>query len=541
MTQSDRWKFILTILAIVACGVTLWPTFQFYSLSPQERRAVLQASPTTATSESERVELERKAKLRDRAIKLGLDLQGGMYLLLEVDKSKLGPAEARNAVDQARQIILNRIDQFGVAEPSIQKQGDNRILIQLPGLLDQERAKSLIGQTALLEFKLVKTEEEATALFQRVDGYFARKLHGGTPPDSTAPDSLRHPFTRHLLLGGHPSESFVLNEEVAPVDSMLSQLRADSTFIMDATIAWNAHANEMEGRSGKTLLVLTKEPLMLGSDVATAQMRLDLDAARPGAPGVSFNLTGRGGAVFADITGANVGRRLAIVLDNKVQSAPNIQERIPRGQGSITGSFTEEEAQNLAIVLRSGALPAPVNIVEERTVGPSLGQDSIEMGFRAAMIGAAFVVLFMVFYYRISGIVAVVALALNMLGLLAVMAGFHFTLTLPGIAGIVLTIGMAVDANVLIFERIREELRNKRTVLAAIEMGYSRAYRTIVDANVTTLLSALALMWIGSGSVRGFASTLSIGLIINMITAVGISKMIFDAWSLRRKMTSISI
>lgn len=541
MTQSDRWKFILTILAIAACILTLWPTFQFYSLSPTERRAVLQARPSAATTELERLDLEKKAKLRDHAVKLGLDLQGGMYLLLEVDKSKLGPAEAKNAVQQAMQIIRNRIDQFGVAEPSIQKQGDNRILIQLPGLLDQERAKSLIGQTALLEFKLVKTDEEADALYQRIDSYFARKLHGGTPPDSTAPDSVLHPLTSRLLMGGNPSEAFVLSENVAAVDSMLSHLKADSTFIVNAAIGWNAHTSAAEGRSGKSLLVLSKEPLMLGSDVATAQMRLDLDPTRPGAPGVSFNLTSRGGAVFADITGANVGRRLAIVLDNKVQSAPNILERIPRGQGSITGNFTEEEAQNLAIVLRSGALPAPVNIVEERTVGPSLGQDSIEKGFQAAMIGSIFVVLFMLFYYRMSGVVAVVALLLNVIGLLAVMAGFHFTLTLPGIAGIVLTIGMAVDANVLVFERIREELRNKRTVLAAIEMGYARAYRTIVDANVTTLLAALALMWLGSGPVRGFAVTLSIGLIINMITAVGISKMIFDAWSLRRKMTSISI
>jgi protein-export membrane protein SecD len=541
MTQSDRWKFILTILAIAACILTLWPTFQFYSLSQAERRAVLQARPSAATSEAERVDLERKAKLRDHAIKLGLDLQGGMYLLLEVDKSKLGPAEARNAVDQAMQIIRNRVDQFGVAEPSIQKQGDNRILIQLPGLLDQERAKSLIGQTALLEFKLVKTDQEANALYERIDGYFARLIRGGVPPDSTAPDSVRHPFTGRLLPGGRPSEAFVLNEDVAAVDSKLSALKADSTFQMDATVAWSAHGAETEGRSGRSLFALSKEPLMLGSDVATAQMRLDLDPTRPGAPGVSFNLTSRGGAVFADITGANVGRRLAIVLDNRVQSAPNIQERIPRGQGSITGTFTEEEAQNLAIVLRSGALPAPVNIVEERTVGPSLGQDSIEQGFRAAAIGAAFVIVFMVVYYRISGIVAVMALVLNMIGLLAVMSGFHFTLTLPGIAGIVLTIGMAVDANVLIFERIREELRNKRTVLAAIEVGYSRAYRTIVDTNVTTLMAALALMWLGSGPVRGFAVTLSIGLVLNMITAVGISKMIFDAWSLRRKMTSISI
>jgi protein-export membrane protein SecD len=298
---------------------------------------------------------------------------------------------------------------------------------------------------------------------------------------------------------------------------------------------------DRQGRSARAFYVLTKEPLMKGTEVASAQMRLDLDQERPGAPGVSFTLTNRGGAIFSELTGANVGRRLAIVLDNLVQSAPGIRERIPRGQGSITGSFTEEEAQNLAIVLRSGALPAPVRIIEERTVGPSLGEDSIQRGFTAGAVGALMVVIFMVVYYRASGLVAVVALLLNILGLLAVMAGFHATLTLPGIAGIVLTIGMAVDANVLIFERIREELRLKKTVLAAIETGYGRAYRTIVDANVTTLLSAVALMWFGTGPIRGFAITLSIGLIINMITAVGVSKMIFDAWSLRRKVSKISI
>jgi len=540
MTRSDQWKFYLTVIAVLACIFTLWPTFQFYSLTPARRQEVLQARPSAATNEADRVRLEKDAKLREKAIKLGLDLQGGMYLLLEVDKSKLGPTEAKNAVDQAMQIIRNRVDQFGVAEPSIQKQGDDRILIQLPGLLDQERAKGLIGQTALLEFKLVKTEEESRALYDRIDQYFARKLHGGTAPDSAAADSVLHPFTSRLL-SGQRAEAVVLNENVGAIDSMMAAFRADSTFTLESSIAWDAHDTDAQGRTARAIYVLSKEPLMKGSEVASAQMRLDLDQARPGAPGVSFNLTSRGGALFADITGANVGRRLAIVLDSKIQSAPNIQEKIPRGQGSITGSFTEEEAQNLAIVLRSGALPAPVNIVEERTVGPSLGQDSIAQGFRAGAIGALLVVIFMVGYYRVSGIVAVVALILNIMGLLACMAGFHATLTLPGIAGIVLTIGMAVDANVLVFERIREELRNKKTVLSAIETGYSRAYRTIVDANVTTLLSALALMWFGSGPVRGFAITLSIGLIINMITAVGVSKMIFDAWSLRRKVSSISI
>ena len=540
MTRSDQWKLYLTVAFVLASLVTLWPTFQFYSLPPKVRQEVLQARPSEATNEAERIKLEKYVKLRDRAIKLGLDLQGGMYLLLEVDTSKLGPAEAKNAVEQVRQIINNRIDQFGVAEPSVQRQGENRILIQLPGLLDQERAKALIGQTALLEFKLVKTEEESKALFDRIDAYFARKLRGGAAPDSAAPDSILHPFTSRLLSSSH-SEAVVLGENVPIVDAMIRQISADSTFSTDAKLAWDAHETEVSGRTARGLYVVGKEPLMKGSEVASAQMRLDLDATRPGAPGVSFNLTSRGGALFGDVTGANVGRRLAIVLDGKIQSAPNIQEKIPRGQGSITGTFTEEEAQNLAIVLRSGALPAPVHVIEERTIGPSMGQDSIEKGLRAGAVGALMVVLFMVIYYRISGVVAVVALVLNILGLLACMAGFHATLTMPGIAGIVLTIGMAVDTNVLIFERIREELRNKRTVLAAIETGYARAYRTIIDAHVTTLLSSFALMWFGTGPIRGFAITLSIGLIINLITAVGISKMIFDAWSVRRKLSSISI
>ena len=540
MTRSDQWKLYLTVAFVLASLVTLWSTFQFYSLPPKVRQDVLQARPSEATNEAERIKLEKYVKLRDRAIKLGLDLQGGMYLLLEVDTSKLGPAEAKNAVEQVRQIINNRIDQFGVAEPTVQAQGTDEIVVQLPGIQDPQRAKELIGKTALLEFKLVKTEEESKALYDRIDAYFARKLRGGAAPDSAAPDSILHPLTSRLLSSSH-SEAVVLGENVPIVDAMIRQISADSTFATDAKLAWDAHETEVSGRTARGLYVVGKDALMKGSEVASAQMRLDLDATRPGAPGVSFNLTSRGGAQFGDITGANVGRRLAIVLDGRIQSAPNIQEKIPRGQGSITGTFTEEEAQNLAIVLRSGALPAPVHVIEERTIGPSMGQDSIEKGLRAGAVGAIMVVLFMVIYYRVSGVVAVVALILNILGLLACMAGFHATLTMPGIAGIVLTIGMAVDTNVLIFERIREELRNKRTVLAAIETGYARAYRTIIDAHVTTLLSSFALMWFGTGPIRGFAITLSIGLIINLITAVGISKMIFDAWSVRRKLSSISI
>src|SRR5882762_9379571 len=233
MTRSDQWKLYLTIAFVLASVWTLWPTFQFYSLPPKVRQEVLQARPAMATSEAERLKLEKYAKLREKAIKLGLDLQGGMYLLLEVDTSKLGPAEAKNAVDQAMQIIRNRVDQFGVAEPSIQRQGENRILIQLPGLLDQERAKSLIGQTALLEFKLLKTEEESKALFDRIDAYFARKLRAGAAPDSAAPDSVLHPFTSKLQSTSH-SEAVVLSENVPIVDQMVHQLLADSTWSADA-------------------------------------------------------------------------------------------------------------------------------------------------------------------------------------------------------------------------------------------------------------------------------------------------------------------
>src|SRR6267378_7825299 len=227
MTRSDQWKLLLTVAFVLASVLTLWSTFEFYSLSPQRRQEVLQARPSAATTEAERIRMEKDAKLRERAIKLGLDLQGGMYLLLEVDTSKLGPAEAKNAVDQAMQIIRNRIDQFGVAEPSIQKQGTNRILVQLPGLLDRERAKELIGQTALLEFKLVKTDEETRAIFERIDSHFARKTLGARP-DTTAPDSLRHPFTSRFLFTGQRSESFALSSELAAIDSMLLVLRADS-------------------------------------------------------------------------------------------------------------------------------------------------------------------------------------------------------------------------------------------------------------------------------------------------------------------------
>ncbi|TMQ72605.1 MAG: protein translocase subunit SecD, partial [Candidatus Eisenbacteria bacterium] len=278
-----------------------------------------------------------------------------------------------------------------------------------------------------------------------------------------------------------------------------------------------------------------------GGSIATAQAQVGLNQSDPGAWGVSMTMTPKGRAEFARVTGNNVGRYLAIVLDGEVASAPVIRERIPSGNASITGNFNVESSKDLSIVLRAGALPAPVNFIEERSVGPSLGADSIREGVMAGLVGTALVVVFMAFYYQLSGLIAIAALVLNVLYVIAALAGFGATLTLPGIAGLVLTVGMAVDANVLIFERIREELRNQRSVRQSVEMGYDRAFRTILDANLTTLISAVFLFQFGTGPIKGFAVTLSIGLIANMFTAVLFTRMIYDYWLSRGKMERLSI
>jgi preprotein translocase subunit SecD len=382
------------------------------------------------------------------------------------------------AVRQGLETIRNRVDQFGVAEPSIQQQGENRILIQLPGVQDPERAKALIGKTALLEFKLVddKVDPEAAA-------------KGNIPPG----------------------------------DEILYQRRVDKQTKQETRVPF----------------VVQKKALITGRDLATARVSIDQNTSEPY---VSVEFNAAGAKAFADLTDANVGRRLAIVLDNNVHSAPQIRERIPSGRAQITGGFTTAEATDLAIVLRAGALPAPVQILEERTVGPSLGADSIRRGLYSTTAAALAVVVFMLVYYRLSGLIADVALALNLLILLAAMAGFHATLTLPGIAGIVLTIGMAVDTNILIFERIREELRGGKTVRAAIDAGFSRAFRTVIDTHVTVLVSAAILYQFGTGPVKGFAVSLAIGILASLFTAVFFTRLIFDLVYMRaRRVEAISI
>ncbi|MBI1799840.1 MAG: protein translocase subunit SecD [Candidatus Eisenbacteria bacterium] len=509
MTRTDLWKLVVVVAATLLSAVYLYPSYRFYTLSPAQREAL----PP-----------EQLANLRKKAVHLGLDLQGGMHLVLEVDRSRLGPAEAKDAPERAMEIIRNRIDQFGVAEPVVQREGEDRIVIQLPGLTDRGRAIDLIGKTALLEFKLVRTPDEVRNVFAKLDAYLAARGAG----EGAGADSLtrKAPLTAHFL--SLESSAFIRKDEEAAVQKLLATPGLDSIMPGDSQLLWGTPDQGMQGVTGRALYVVKHEPEMTGGSIASAVAQLGLDQTNPGAWGVSMKLTPRGRADFSRVTGNNVGRQLAIVLDGQISSAPNIHERIPSGSASITGSFDVQSSKDLAIVLRAGALPAPVRIIEERSVGPSLGADSIQDGVTAGMIGTAMVVAFMLIYYQLSGVIAIVAMVLNIFYLVAMMASFGFTLTLPGMAGIVLTIGMSVDANVLIFERIREELRNQKSVRQSVQLGYDRAFRTILDAHVTTVTSAAFLLQFGTGPIKGFALTLIIGLCANMFTAVLFTRMIFD-------------
>ena len=517
MSRMEQWKLLGIVAVTILAAVYLFPSFQFYSTTPAQREAM---------------KSEELAKLRKGAVHLGLDLQGGLQLLLEVDKSRLNAAEAKDATDRAMEIIRNRIDQFGVAEPLVQREGEDRIAVQLPGLTDRERAIELIGKTALLEFRLVRTPEEATAAYARLDAYFANRADAAT-------DSLlrNKPITGRML-----DQGFIAKEEVSAVEKLFATAVLDSILPPDTQVLWSDADVASAGVTGRMLYVLKREPEMTGGSVASAEATVGLDQTNPGAWGVSMKMTPKGRADFARVTGANVGRQLAIVLDGVVQSAPVIRDRIPTGDASITGgSIDIAVAKDLAIVLRAGALPAPVKILEERTVGPSLGSDSIQDGFKAGIIGTLMVVAFMIVYYQLSGVIAVFAMLLNTVYIIACLAGFGATLTLPGIAGLVLTVGMAVDTNVLIFERIREELRGGRAVRQAVEVGYDRAFRTVFDAHSTSIISGLFLFQFGTGPIKGFAVTLIIGLVANLFTAVLFTRMIYDYWLSRGKIDRLSI
>lgn len=464
-----KWGLVVGVVALAL--FLLYPSINWYS-----------------QSSAERAKLESLRMRPNWLLNLGLDLRGGTYLLMELDVSKLAAnSTVPDALNRAIEIIRNRVDQFGVSEPLIAKQGDRWIVVELPGVTDTQEAKNLIGKTALLEFRMV----DNSAASQKALGKISE---------------LAAPFVGQVVS--------TAAAKLVPQEDQLAK-----------------------GKDG-SLYLLSKDIPLTGAQLETARVETGGDY---GMPDVAFKFKPEAANAFSNLTGSNVGKNMAIVLDGVVYSAPVIKGRISGGSGIIEGQFTMEEAKDLAIILRAGALPAPVRIIEERTIGPTVGEDSIKAGLVATGIAGVFILIFMAVYYSAAGLVADVALILNLVFLLACMCYFGSTLTLPGIAGIVLTIAMAVDYNVLVFERIREELALQKPVRIALEAGYDRAFTAIFDSNITTLISSIFLFQFGSGSIKGFAVTLVLGLAISMFTAVWLTRLIFQSYLSNRDITSISI
>ncbi len=576
MSRNLRFKVILVLIVLIVSLWALYPTFKVIRMKPAERESMEIENP------------EAYDKLIKKAIKPGLDLKGGMYLVLEVDDSQLADDEKADVVDRALQVIRNRVDQFGVSEPDIKREGEKRIIVQLPGLQDPERAKRLIGQTAMLEWRLVKQQAEVAGILQQIDRALKSQLGDSLvevepeqvdagmgalefadssaeadtsvpPPPSFVSDSTLMAQSAETPLGSLPLQTvnkdrpftsllldfyrdwLVVSEENIPrVRKLLSLPEVKAAIPEDADFMWFDEWIKLpEGGRAKYLFVLSKSDMVSGANLQTAVPRPDPQS--PQRLIVSFQFNRKGARELAKFTGRNVGRFTAIVLDGKIKSYPVIRSKIPDGRGYIEGNFTDEEARDLSVILRAGALPADLIPREERTVGPSLGADSIRQGVRAALLGLAVVILFMVVYYKVSGAIASLALLFNLIILFGSLAYLGAALTLPGIAGVILTIGMAIDANVLIFERIREEIRKAKTVRSAIDAGYDRAFTTILDANLTTLITAVVLWQFGTGPIKGFATTLSIGIIASMFTALVFSRLVFDLWTRSGRVQKISI
>ncbi len=448
----QKW---MTLTVIIMAGASLYAVF--FNVSKDEQDEWLKNHP------------EKKIT----SLKLGLDIQGGLQLNLEVDRDKMqgkSDQEISDAADRALEILRNRVDGLGVTEPVLEREGLSGIVIQLPGLTDVQRARGIILSTAQLQFRLV---------------------------------SDRYHLSDYLDKDGK-------------VD--ISKLPEGITYLP---------GKEESG-------YLCEKVLLTGETLTDAHVETDT----MGRPLIAFKFNPEGGKQFGVITGDNVGRLLAIVLDDRVYSAPVIKTRIPGGSGQITGNFTDEDAADLALILRAGALPAPLKVTSQFVVGPTLGADSVKKGTMAALYGLALVLLFMGLYYRLSGWIANAGLLMNMIYLMGLLAVLKVTITLPGIAGIILTLGLSVDSNVLIFERIREELRAGKTVRSAIDAGYKRALTAIIDTHVTTLISAAVLFQFGTGPIKGFAVNLSLGVALSLFTAVVITKMIFDA---RKEYQGLSI
>lgn len=545
--KGDTWKVVLTILLIAAAIFYLWPTYQYFTMSDSARETMRTSDP------------DGFAALQKKALKLGLDLQGGMRVVLEVDKSQLDENAGKDARERALEIIRNRVDEFGVAEPVIQAQGDNRIVVELPALQDPERARNLIGKTALLEFKIVESPENSEMLVKRLDP-IAAKIEGGessTTPADTSANPFVDPFgdttktadSANAFADIDDSDATGLSQYISyagpfyavaesdfnTVDRILENPSIRAVIPPDVEFAWSTRSELVNGQRIRPLYLLKKKVEMSGTHLTDANPNYDQFHK----PVVDFVFDREGGEMFGRVTGPNIGKPLAILLDGKVESAPNIRSKIrDKGQITLGGTATFFDAKDLATILRAGALPAPVKIVENNVIGPTLGKDSIEAGKLGLSVALVLIVVFMLIYYRTSGIIANLVLITNVFFLMAVMAGLGATLTLPGIAGIILTMGLAVDSSVLIFERIRDEVRAGKTVKAAIDAGYSRASVPIIDSNITNLIAAGVLYYFGSGTVKGFAVTLGVGIMVSLYTALVIGKLAFN---LRKGAAKLSI
>ncbi len=549
MSRVQTWRVVITVALILTAIWYAWPTVRYWMLSDTEKQQMEETNPANLFA------------MKQEAIRLGLDLQGGMHVVLRVQKEKLDEKASEDAVDRALEIIRNRIDQFGVTEPVIQKSGDDRIIVDLPGFTDVDRAQKLIGETAQLQFKLLESRDNAALLLSKIDEELARlneTVEGAAPEVDETPDDtgevdvladllgegtdtllgeddmtaltdeeLDRPFSIYLepIPGIDFPELYVETDLIPNIKNMLEKPEIQKLVPGDVQLAFGRRSEIYTGRVVTRFYVLKKRIQMSGEYLTDAIPQLD----QYGKPIVNFQLTREGGRIFSRVSGPNIGKPLAIVLDGKVESAPIIQDRIrDRGQITMGSGATFEEARDLSIVLKAGALPTDVEIIESSVVGPSMGRDSISKGLMSSWIALAVVLLFIGIYYRISGVIADIALLFNLFFLLAAMAGLRATLTMPGIAGIILTIGISVDANVLIFQRIREELATGKTIRAAIDAGYDRALVAIIDSHVTTLITAGILFIFGSGPVKGFAVSLFLGVTISLYTALVITKAIFD-------------
>lgn len=635
--KEFTFRTVIIAAFIFVSVYLLYPTYKDYQntnkiseLISVKKKSLLNQNPSISGDQLEKmlsvIEDSLRAadptikEARKKRVKLGLDLQGGMRIVLEVNTAKLleklakDPDEkfkkilsdaafaasqsnepvvdfllkklneqnirisryfgtirqdesdiiknlrnqTEDAVTRAMEIIRNRVDQYGVSEPSIQKQGERRVIVELPGVAKEEEARQLLQGTALLEFKLVKDPQFTINVMQRIDNILAGKsLDDSLKSDSLKTDSLKtakskvksdtnvaqrdtnknlspeefaleHPFFSVALLDPKSqfADAYVKADQKDKLNRMLNREDVQNVIPNNVEFIYSAKPiGYQEGQGIYVLYMVNKAPELTGNVVTNAQANIDPNTSTPI---VSMEMNAEGSTEWARITGANINKRCAIVLDGVVFSAPNIRGKIPGGRSQIEGSQNMEEAKLLEIVLKAGALPAPVDIIEERTVGPSLGQDSTEKGFNSLLIGYILVGGFMIIYYKKAGTIAAAALIFVILFILGVLAGFGATLTLPGIAGIVLTIGMAVDANVLIYERIREELDTGKTIRAAVDNGFAKAGSAIWDSNITTLITGIVLYQFGTGPIQGFALTLMIGIGTSLFGALVIAKLVFD-------------